>query len=113
MGGFMQPQGHVQVLLNILHFGKDPQEALDQPRFCIAPFSTEGLVDVEVGVSETTVAALRALGHKVRVLEGSHRSTFGRGQVVRVRKDEDSPTGLVMSAGSDPRADGMAVPAAL
>lgn len=46
MGGFMQPQGHVQVLLNMLR-GFGPQAALDAPRFCISA----GLPDANVGAA--------------------------------------------------------------
>lgn len=110
MGGFMQPQGHVQVLLNMLAFGYHPQAALDSPRFCLAAPTEEHkdrTVFVEEGISDATVQGLRSLGHKVEVLTGWDRSMFGRGQVIRLHYDDGKP---VYSAGSDQRGDGLAFP---
>ncbi|KAL2852456.1 nucleophile aminohydrolase [Aspergillus pseudoustus] len=113
MGGFMQPQGHVQVLLNMLAFGYHPQAALDSPRVCIAAGNAElgkaldRTVYVEEGVSDGAVEGLKKLGHKVKVLKGWERGMFGRGQIIRVHYDEGK---LVYSAGSDLRGDGMAIP---
>ncbi|KAI9684468.1 MAG: hypothetical protein M1829_002278 [Trizodia sp. TS-e1964] len=113
MGGFMQPQGHVQVLLNMLAFKLNPQAALDAPRICIgAGMPDQGkvldrTVYLEEGISTETAAGLAALGHKVEVLGGWKRGMFGRGQVIRAHV-EDGRT--VYSAGSDPRGDGAAVP---
>ncbi|KAL1966771.1 hypothetical protein VTN77DRAFT_3968 [Rasamsonia byssochlamydoides] len=113
MGGFMQPQGHVQVLLNMLAFNYNPQAALDAPRICIAAGTpgvgqtVDGTIYVEEGISEEAVEGLRKRGHKVEVLTGFKRGTFGRGQVIRCHYDDGK---LVYSAGSDPRGDGMAIP---
>jgi gamma-glutamyltranspeptidase/glutathione hydrolase len=110
MGGFMQPQGHVQVLLNMLAFGYSPQAALDAPRVCIAAGGAEAgmpVVYVEEGVDGDAVDGLRRLGHNVQVLAGWERGMFGRGQVIRCRYDDGK---LVYSAGSDLRGDGMAMP---
>lgn len=113
MGGFMQPQGHVQVLLNMLAFGLDPQAALDSPRICIGAGMPEAgkvldrTVYVEEGVSEEAVEGLRKLGHQIQVLKGHQRGMFGRGQLIRVHRDDGK---LIYSAGSDLRGDGMAIP---
>lgn len=110
MGGFMQPQGHVQVMLNMLAFGYHPQAALDSPRFCLAApndESTDRTVWVEEGISDATVEGLRRLGHKIEVLTGWKRSMFGRGQIIRSYYDDGK---LVYAAGSDLRGDGMAFP---
>lgn len=109
MGGFMQPQGHVQVLLNSLVFGFNPQAALDAPRFCIGgDYEMGGLVYLEAGIKPEVVAELRKLGHTIGVLDGMNRATFGRGQIIRTHWDDGR---LVYSAGSDPRGDGAALPA--
>jgi gamma-glutamyltranspeptidase / glutathione hydrolase len=114
MGGFMQPQGHVQTLLNQYVFGMSPQEALDAPRFCIgegmpgADGTVGGtVVSVEEGIAEDVVLGLRALGHTIEVVSGYGRALFGRGQIIKVGKEDGQ---RVYSAGSDARADGCAIP---
>ena len=112
MGKFMQPQGHQQVLANMVDYGMDPQEALDHPRFYLSGVGeTRSAADVassrvliEEGVPAETLAALGALGHGVEgPVEGHARSVFGRGQVVF--RDLDG----VLWGGSDPRSDGCAM----
>ena len=112
MGGFMQPQGHVQVLLNMLVFKMDPQGALDAPRVCVGAGTDEvgrilRTVYVEEGIGKDVVRGLRERGHEVEVVEGFERGLFGRGQVIRCH-EEDGRT--VYSAGSDMRGDGCAMP---
>lgn len=115
MGGFMQPQGHVQVLLGQIVGGLNPQQALDAPRVCIGAGMPENgnvmdrTVYCEEGLPEATVEGLRKLGHQVEVLNGMRRSLFGRGQIIRWSVDPLEGLGL-WSAGSDMRGDGGAFP---
>lgn len=104
MGGFMQPQGHVQVLSNLVDHGYDPQSALDLPRICIDVEKAGGRVAVEEGMPKGTLDALQEMGHPVYEVTGYGRSLFGRGQVIL----RDPETGVLV-AGSDPRADGCAM----
>jgi gamma-glutamyltranspeptidase / glutathione hydrolase len=104
MGGFMQPQGHVQVLSALVDDGFDPQTALDLPRFCIDVEGSGGRVALEQGMPEETISGLKKMGHTVYEVSGYERALFGRGQVIL----RDVETG-VLSAGSDPRADGCAM----
>lgn len=114
MGGFMQPQGHVQVLLNMLTFKYNPQAALDAPRICIgAGMPDQGkvldtTVYLEEGISEKVAQELKGMGHDVEILKGYQRGLFGRGQVIRCHMEDGKH---VYSAGSDPRGDGAAIPA--
>jgi gamma-glutamyltranspeptidase / glutathione hydrolase len=103
MGGFMQPQGHLQVFLALVD-GLDPQSALDMPRFCISDGTAGGVVALEQGIAEQTVADLMERGHVIERVIGWERALFGRGQII-VR---DRDTGILIG-GSDPRADGCAM----
>ena len=115
MGGFMQPQGHVQVLLSQVVCGLNPQQALDAPRVCIGAGMPDvgnvmdWTVNVEEGMPEETIEGLKKLGHKVKVVTDVDRAMFGRGQIIRYTMDPVDGTPL-WSAGSDPRADGAAYP---
>ncbi|KAJ9499405.1 hypothetical protein H2202_004988 [Exophiala xenobiotica] len=115
MGGFMQPQGHVQVLLNMEVFGMNPQQALDAPRICIGagmPQAGEknmNVVYVEEGIEEPVLKALKQMGHDVEMIGGFGRGRFGRGQVIRRHVDEETGQ-AVFSGGSDLRGDGCALP---
>jgi gamma-glutamyltranspeptidase/glutathione hydrolase len=103
MGGFMQPQGHVQVFLALAD-GLDPQAALDLPRFCITDGTAGGIVGLEEGIPEEVMKDLAGRGHEVLRVRGYDRALFGRGQVIL----HDPETG-VLTAGSDSRADGCAM----
>ncbi len=98
MGGFMQPQGHVQVLTRLRDHSQNPQAALDAPRF---QWSEDRAIAVEPGWSESVYDGLEDLGH--RLTRTPRRSaSFGRGQIIHAL-----PEGWL--AGSDSRADGQAV----
>ncbi len=96
MGGFMQPQGHVQVILNSLRYGMDPQQALDAPRW---QWLSGRNIEVEHGLGAALSRELAALGHRVAVqLEAG---SFGRGQIIW----RDPETGVLVG-GTEARTDG-------
>jgi gamma-glutamyltranspeptidase/glutathione hydrolase len=101
MGGPMQPQGHLQVVMSLVDDGVAPQEALNRPRFFIEPEIDGGRVYLETGVAGSVAAGLRSRGHEVVAdPDTKGRSMFGRGQVI-LRQPDGSLLG-----GSDRRADG-------
>jgi gamma-glutamyltranspeptidase/glutathione hydrolase len=104
MGGFMQPQGHVQVIVNMVDYGMNPQEALDAPRFCILSGTAGGKVSLEDEVGVQVMSELSSMGHEVVPCSGWSRVIFGRGQIIH-----RNPSTGVLTGGSDPRADGCAV----
>lgn len=99
MGGFMQAQGHVQMLCRLADFGQNPQAMVDAPRFMVSPLN--GSVKLEAGVPDGVAQALRDLGHAVERLDWGHFD-FGAAQIVHHRGDH-------YIAASDGRRDGQAV----
>ncbi len=102
MGGFMQPQGHLQVLVNLVDYGLNPQAALDAPRFRVDERGSPQ-VALETGVPLKTRRALAAMGHVVQP-EPLFAPGFGSGDIIAV-----DPERGVLCGGSDPRKDGCAV----
>jgi gamma-glutamyltranspeptidase/glutathione hydrolase len=103
MGGFMQPQGHLQVISNMVDFGMDPQEALNALRFLV----TQDSVALEEGIPAEVVAELERRGHRTGIVEGYARrimAGFGGAQLIQ----RDRETGVLRGA-SEPRKDGCAV----
>ena len=94
MGGYMQPQGHVQVLTNFIDFHRNPQQALDAPRW---QWLRDGRVIVEESFPEHLVQALWDRGHEICV--STDTASFGRGQMI-VRLDNG-----VLIGGTESRTD--------
>lgn len=97
MGGFMQPQGHMQVVMNTIDFGLNPQAALDAPRW---QWAGGMRIEVEPGFPQHLAEELAARGHDIRIC--ANNRSFGRGEIIW--RDEK---GVLMGA-TEPRADGMA-----
>jgi gamma-glutamyltranspeptidase/glutathione hydrolase len=116
MGGPMQPQGHVQLAVNQLDYGMNPQASIDAPRF---QWLSDVYVDVERTVPAAVAAGLSARGHELSFSEAWDVATtgirrtpagklamygdFGKAQMICRRRDG------TYVAGSEPRADGCAV----
>ncbi|HKP52337.1 MAG TPA: gamma-glutamyltransferase [Chloroflexia bacterium] len=97
MGGYMQPQGHMQMVVNTVDYGMHPQQSLDAPRW---QWTSGRAVQLESDAAPTIIKGLRAMGHTITTAEPT--GAFGRGQIIwRL------PSGEYI-AGSDKRADGYA-----
>ncbi|MCL1989682.1 MAG: gamma-glutamyltransferase family protein [Defluviitaleaceae bacterium] len=99
MGGYMQPQGHVQVMMNMIDFNLNPQMALDAPRF---QWLEGKRVEVETHFPTHLAKELANKGHDIQVTLES--GAFGRGQVIC----RDPKTGVLCGA-TESRCDGSVV----
>ena len=97
MGGFMQPQGHVQVMMNLIDFHMNPQEVLDAPRW---QWTGDMNIEIEQGFPMNMAGRLKARGHHVTVATDS--MDFGRGQLIF--RDENG----ILTGATEPRAGGAA-----
>ncbi|NJO41374.1 MAG: gamma-glutamyltransferase family protein [Cyanobacteria bacterium CRU_2_1] len=97
MGAHMQPQGHLQMVVNLTDYDMNPQAALDAPRWQV----TTGMnVFLEQTVSRSIALGLADRGHAVQILPEGR--SFGKGQIILRQGD-------ILIAASEPRADGLAL----
>jgi len=97
MGGFMQPQGHLQMMVNTIDYGMNPQASLDAPRW---QWTGGRQVMLEADIDRNVAYGLYNLGHEISL--ASPGGVFGRGQIIW-----RMPDGSYV-AGSDKRGDGLA-----
>ena len=95
MGGYMQPQGHLQVLTNLIDQRQPLQQALDSPRW---RYRSEGVISVEPEFPDEISIGLSRKGHNVRV---DSTTAFGGAQISRYNDG-------TLSAATEPRKDGNA-----
>ena len=95
MGGFMQPQGHVQVVVNTVDFHMNPQDTLDAPRF---QWVGGKAVQLEPSVPLHISSELTEMGHEVIPMHD--QTDFGRGEIIW--RSEDGS----LAGGTEPRTDG-------
>nr|WP_070110784.1 gamma-glutamyltransferase [Clostridium acetireducens] len=95
MGAFMQPQGHVQVIMNSIDFGLNPQAALDAPRF---NWEVDAKVNIENNFPIHIAKILNLMGHKINIT--LEPDIYGRGQIIW--RDNNG----VLCGGTESRADG-------
>lgn len=99
MGGHMQPQGHIQMVIRVCDYDQNPQTASDAPRWIVNP---DGTVGLEEALKSSVGVALEGMGHKIAIAE-TVNFAFGGAQLIWRQIDD----GYV--AGSDHRKDGSAV----
>ncbi|WP_434984647.1 gamma-glutamyltransferase family protein [Vreelandella zhaodongensis] len=100
MGGYMQPQGQLQVVTAMLADHLNPQAALDMPRWKWTKGTT---IEVEADFPNHLALALAGRGH--HIVKVADSISFGRGQIIL--RDPDSG---VLHGGTEPRTDGAVLP---
>lgn len=99
MGGHMQPQGQVQMMVRIFDYGQNPQTACDAPRWMV---NQDSSITLEYGVSSHVVEGLKERGHKVLpTFHHALHGDFGGAQLIYCLENG-------YCAASDPRKDGQA-----